>query len=67
MLMLSSFIQIQNTYLVEGKDIIVRYGLFNVGDSAAVNVVLTDETFNPAVFDVIGGRTTVKIDRIPPK
>merc|ERR1711976_47157 len=59
--------RIQNKYLVEGMDIVVHYGLYNVGDSAATDVVLNEYGFGPQDFDVAGGQTTVKINRIPPK
>lgn len=59
--------QIQNKYLVEGKDVVIHYGLYNVGDNAATDVVLSEVGFGPNDFDVAGGQTVVKIDRIPPK
>merc|ERR1719415_176173 len=59
--------QIQNKYLVEGMDVVIRYGLYNVGDSVASDIVLTEAGFGTDDFDVAGGQTVVKFNRIPPK
>merc|ERR1712029_803889 len=59
--------RIQNKYLVEGMDVVIHYGLYNVGDNAATDVVLSEVGFGPNDFDIAGGQTVVKIDRIPPK
>jgi translocon-associated protein subunit beta len=59
--------QIQNKYLVEGMDVVIRYGLYNVGDSVASDIVLTEAGFGSDDFDVAGGQTVVKFNRIPPR
>jgi translocon-associated protein subunit beta len=58
--------QIQNKYLVEGKDVVVRYTFHNVGDAAAVSVQLTETGFPSDEFDLVGGALKVTLDRIPP-
>jgi len=59
--------RIQNKYLVEGMDVVIHYGLYNIGDNAATDVVLSEVGFGPNDFDIAGGQTVVKINRIPPK
>ena len=51
--------QIQNQYLVEGKDIVVKYSLFNVGDATAVGVKLAETGFPSDAFDMVGGAMKV--------
>ncbi len=58
--------QIQNRYLVEGKDVVVKYGLYNVGRSAAVNVQLDERGFGQDDFDVIAGSPSLRLDRLAP-
>lgn len=59
--------QILNRYLVEGKDIEVRYSLHNTGKAPAVNVQLVDNGFSPEAFDIVGGHLTTQFSRIPPE
>merc|ERR1712083_638388 len=55
---------IQNKYLVEGMDLVVKYTLFNIGDVAAVDVSLTEHGFGMDDFSIVGGQSAVKIDRL---
>jgi len=57
---------IVNMYLVENKDLTVEYSLYNVGDSAALDVSLADNTFPTEDFELLHGQLDVKWERIAP-
>jgi len=57
---------ILNEWLVEGRDLTIRYSIYNVGSSAALNVALADETFHDSDFHIVSGKTRVQWDRIAP-
>ncbi|KAK9889879.1 hypothetical protein WA026_008680 [Henosepilachna vigintioctopunctata] len=59
--------QILNKYLVETKDIEIKYTIYNIGNSAAVRVNLNDKTFPPDVFELVGGHLFAEFPRIPPQ
>merc|ERR1711862_144732 len=58
--------QINNKYLVEGMDIVVKYNMYNVGDNAATNVQVADSGFRQEDFDLVAGQTKYKLDRMAP-
>lgn len=58
--------RILNKYLVEGRDIIVDYNIYNVGGSAALDITLMDSSFHPAHFQVTSGLLNFKLNRLAP-
>ncbi|XP_003382402.1 PREDICTED: translocon-associated protein subunit beta-like [Amphimedon queenslandica] len=54
-----------NDYLVEGKDMTVRYTIYNTGSSVARDVKLTDDSFSSTDFELVHGLMSVSWDRIP--
>lgn len=59
--------KIHNKYLVEGMDIVVKYSLYNVGDGAATDVVITDSGFRSEDFEVVSGQTKYRLETVPPQ
>lgn len=57
---------IQNKYLVEGQDVVVRYSLFNIGASAAINVRVQEAGFGAGDFDLVAGKPDFTLDRLAP-
>jgi translocon-associated protein subunit beta len=58
--------KILNKYLVEGRDIIVHYSIYNVGGSAALDVNINDVSLSPDHFQVVSGVTKFSIPRLAP-
>ena len=47
-------------------DLVVKYSLFNIGDAAAVDLSLTENGFGMDDFDIVGGQSSIKFDRLAP-
>ncbi|KAL1462709.1 hypothetical protein WDU94_014523 [Cyamophila willieti] len=59
--------QVLNKYLVESMDVLVKYTIYNIGNSVATNVVVSDSSFPPEAFEIQGGQFKFVIDRVPPQ
>ncbi|KAI6653508.1 Translocon-associated protein subunit beta [Oopsacas minuta] len=58
--------RILNTYLAEGKDITIMYGIFNIGMKTAYDINLDDESLNNSTLTIITGLTDVTWPELPP-
>ncbi|CAK9805924.1 Translocon-associated protein subunit beta [Anthophora quadrimaculata] len=58
--------QLLNKYLVENMDIVIKYTVYNVGNAAALEVEITDNSFHPDHFTHVSGELNARIDRVPP-
>lgn len=58
--------QLLNKYLVENMDIVIKYTVYNVGNAAALEVEVTDNSFHPDHFTYMSGELNARIDRVPP-
>jgi len=58
--------QVLNKYLVESRDIVVNYNIFNVGQSAATDILISDSSFSEEHFDLISGILKFTVPRLGP-
>ena len=47
-------------------DIVVKYSLYNVGDTAAKDIKVVDNGFRAEDFDLVSGQLKYKLDRMSP-
>lgn len=58
--------EILNKYIVEGRDVLVKYHLINIGGSVARDVKVIDDTFPSDRFEIINGYTSFIISQVVP-
>jgi len=56
--------QVYNKYVVEGMDVVVKYGLYNVGDSVATDIQVMDGGFRSDDFELVSGQTQFKVEKL---
>jgi len=57
---------VENKFIVENRDLTVKYSIYNVGTSAASQVKLVDNTFPASDFTRVLGQLSVEWRSIPP-
>merc|ERR1712193_526050 len=57
---------VTNSFLVQNRDLTIKYNIYNVGSNAASQVQLTDDTFPVSDFQRVLGHTSVEWRSIPP-
>ena len=58
--------RILNTYLAEGKDITIMYGIYNIGMKTAYDIHLVDDSFDDSELSILAGLTDVTWSELPP-
>jgi len=57
---------VENKFIVENRDLTIKYCIYNVGTSAASQITLGDETFPVQDFEMVRGQLPVAWKSIPP-
>merc|ERR1712119_177683 len=57
---------VTNNFLVQNRDLTIKYNIYNVGTNAASQVKLVDNTFPASDFARVLGQTSVEWRSIPP-
>lgn len=57
---------VENKYIVENRELTVKYNIYNVGTSVANHVTLMEDSFPVADFEVVRGHLSVEWKSIPP-
>ena len=56
---------VENNFIVENRDLTIKYTIYNVGSSSALNVMLTDDSFPVTDFETVKGQMSVSWKSIP--
>jgi len=57
---------VENKFIVENRDLTIKYSIYNVGTSAASQVNLIDESFPITDFEIVRGQLPAAWKNIPP-
>lgn len=59
--------KVLNRYLVESRDLVIAYNIFNIGENTASDVSVTDLSFPSENFEVISGLLKFVVPRVEPR